>query len=405
MKAKRFLRAAVALAFALGMLAADLPPLALTPQTALAAVTQADIDKLKKESSSLSSKKSEVNKQLSALKKDKANTLKRKALLDQQIDLISEEIAVTEQQIAQYETLIDETERELAETQAQEEEQYALFCKRVRAMEERGTVSYWSVLFQAASFEELLGAMDFISEVMEADQRVIDDLRVLREQIAEKQQTLESSLAEQQAAKDELAVKSAELNSQRTEATSLIREMEENEADYKDVLAEIEAEEEKTQAEIVRLSKELAAQQGNTKVTYGGYIWPVTTSKRITSPFGTRNTGIKGASTNHRGIDIGGVYYSSTVYAAKSGTVIISTSNSVRGQYIVISHGSGNTTTYQHLSKRSVSVGTVVKQGDAIGVTGSSGVGSGPHLHFEITENGQLVDPLKYLTDYVKAWN
>ena len=404
MKAKRFLRAAVALAFTLGMLAADLPPLALTPQTA-SAVTQADIDKLKKESSSLSSKKSEVNKQLSALKKDKANTLKRKALLDQQIDLISEEIAVTEQQIAQYETLIDETERELAETQAQEEEQYALFCKRVRAMEERGTVSYWSVLFQAASFEELLGAMDFISEVMEADQRVIDDLRVLREQIAEKQQTLESSLAEQQAAKDELAVKSAELNSQRTEATSLIKEMEENEADYKDVLAEIEAEEEKTQAEIVRLSKELAAQQGNTKVTYGGYIWPVTTSKRITSPFGTRNTGIKGASTNHRGIDIGGVYYSSTVYAAKSGTVIISTSNSVRGQYIVISHGSGNTTTYQHLSKRSVSVGTVVKQGDAIGVTGSSGVGSGPHLHFEITENGQLVDPLKYLTDYIKAWS
>ena len=163
--------------------------------------------------------------------------------------------------------------------------------------------------------------------------------------------------------------------------------------------------EEKTQKEIVRLSKELAAQQGNTTVTYGGYIWPVTTSKRVTSPFGKRNTGIKGASTNHRGIDIGGVYYSSTVYAAKAGTVIISSSNSVRGQYIVISHGSGNTTTYQHLSKRSVSVGAVVKQGQAIGVTGSSGVGSGPHLHFEITENGQLVNPLKYLTDYVKAWN
>ena len=283
--------------------------------------------------------------------------------------------------------------------------EYELFCKRVRAMEERGTVSYWSVLFQSSSFEELLGAMDFISEVMEADQRVIDDLRVLQAQIAEKQQTLETSLAEQQSAKEALAVKNNELRDQRTEATGLIKEMEENEADYKDVLAEIEAEEEKTQKEIVRLSKELAAQQGNTTVTYGGYIWPVTTSKRVTSPFGKRNTGIKGASTNHRGIDIGGVYYSSTVYAAKAGTVIISSSNSVRGQYIVISHGSGNTTTYQHLSKRSVSVGAVVKQGQAIGVTGSSGVGSGPHLHFEITENGQLVNPLKYLTDYVKAWN
>ena len=368
MRTKRVLRAAVAFLFAFGVLAADLTPLRLLPQTA-SAVTQADIDKLKKESNALSSKKSEVNKQLSALKKDKANTLKRKALLDQQIDLISEEIANTEQQIAQYEALIEQTEQELSETQAQEADQYELFCKRVRAMEERGTVSYWSVLFQSSSFEELLGAMDFISEVMEADQRVIDDLRVLQAQIAEKQQTLETSLAEQQSAKEALAVKNNELRDQRTEATGLIKEMEENEADYKDVLAEIEAEEEKTQKEIVRLSKELAAQQGNTTVTYGG------------------------------------VYYGSTVYAAKAGTVIISSSNSVRGQYIVISHGSGNTTTYQHLSKRSVSVGAVVKQGQAIGVTGSSGVGSGPHLHFEITENGQLVNPLKYLTDYVKAWN
>ncbi|MCF2619185.1 peptidoglycan DD-metalloendopeptidase family protein [Oscillibacter valericigenes] len=403
MKTRRIFRAAVALLFALCVVAADLPPLSLAPQTA-SAVTQADIDKLKKESNALASKKSNVTKELNALKKDKANTLKRKSLLDQQIVLISDEIAVTEQQIAQYEALIEQTENELNEAQAQEAEQYQLFCKRVRAMEERGTVSYWSVLFQAASFEEMLGALDFISEVMEADQRVIDDLRVLQEQIAAKQATLEDSLAEQQSAKEQLAAKNSELRDQRTEATSLIKEMEENEADYREVLAEIEAEEEKTQKEIVRLSKELAAQQGNTKVTYGGYIWPVTTSKRVTSPFGRRNTGIKGASTNHRGIDIGGVFYSSTVYAAKAGTVIISSSNSVRGQYIVVSHGSGNTTTYQHLSKRSVSVGAVVKQGQAIGVTGSSGVGSGPHLHFEITENGQLVDPLKYLTDYVKAW-
>ena len=403
MRTKRILRAAVVFLFAFCVLATDLTPLTLTPMTA-SAVTQADIDKLKKESNALATKKANVTKQLSNLKTDKANTLKRKALLDQQIDLISEEIANTEQQIAQYETLIDQTERELADTQAQEADQYELFCKRVRAMEERGTVSYWSVLFRSSSFAELLGAMDFISEVMEADQRVIDDLRVLQEQIAEKQETLETSLAEQQAAKEQLAARNAELRDQRTAATDLIKEMEENEADYKDVLAEIEAEEEKTQKEIVRLSKELAAQQGNTKVTYGGYIWPVTTSKRVTSPFGKRNTGISGASTNHRGIDIGGVYYSSTVYAAKAGTVIISSSNNVRGQYIVISHGSGNTTTYQHLSKRSVSVGTVVKQGQAIGVTGSSGVGSGPHLHFEITENGQLINPLKYLTDYIKAW-
>ena len=71
---------------------------------------------------------------------------------------------------------------------------------------------------------------------------------------------------------------------------------------------------------------------------------------------------------------------------------------------MVISHGSGNTTTYQHLSKRSVSVNQKVSQGQVLGVTGSTGVSSGAHLHFEITENGQIVNPLKYLTNYVKGW-
>lgn len=135
-------------------------------------------------------------------------------------------------------------------------------------------MSYWSVLFQSSSFEELLGAMDFISEVMEADQRVIDDLRVLQAQIAEKQQTLETSLAEQQSAKEALAVKNNELRDQRTEATGLIKEMEENEADYKDVLAEIEAEEEKTQKGDRPPEQGACRAAGQHNGTYGGYIWP-----------------------------------------------------------------------------------------------------------------------------------
>lgn len=400
-RGRKRLRRALALAFALMLLLGESAPLA---EHASAAVTQAQINALKKDAQNIASKKSEISSQLKALAADKKNTLARKTLLDEQLSLVEQEIENVEEQIAQYELLIEQTAQELADTEAQEAEQYEVFCRRVRAMEERGTVSYWSVIFRSASFQELLGTMDFISEVMEADQRAIDDLRALQEQIGEKKAQLAAALEEQEAAKRELEQRQDELDTQRAEANRLISQINENTSEYADLLDEIEAEEKRTQEEIVRLSKELAAQQANSKKTYGGYIWPVTTSKRITSPFGSRNTGIAGASTNHKGIDIGGVYYNSTVYAAKAGTVIISTYNSVRGNYVVISHGSGNTTTYQHLSKRLVSVGAVVKQGDKIGITGSSGVGSGPHLHFEITENGVLIDPLKYLTDYVKAW-
>lgn len=138
----------------------------------------------------------------------------------------------------------------------------------------------------------------------------------------------------------------------------------------------------------------------------GSFRWP--TSGRISSYFGGRKSPGGIGSTNHKGTDIGRVGYTSSVYAAKAGTVIISQKSSSYGNYVVISHGSGNTTLYAHLSSRKVSVGDVVQQGQVIGITGSTGHSTGPHLHFEITENGVRINPLShgaeprkgYLTGY-----
>ena len=372
-----------------------------------AAVTQADIDALKSDAKELSTQKKELKQKLSALANDKASAIQRKNLLDQQISGISAEIANTEQQIAAYTQLINQTQQELEEAEAQEEKQYELFCQRVRAMEERGTASYWSVLFNASSFTDLLSTLDFINEIMEYDQGVIDDLQALQEEISAKKADLEEQKAGEEAAKAELVDRKAELNQQRKEADALVKEIESNESEYKDTLDAINAEEEDIQAKIVKLSKELAAQQvaqgKPSQAALGGYIWPVS-SRRITSPFGNRNTGISGASTNHKGVDIGGVGYSTEVKAAKAGTVIVAQHSSSYGNYVVVSHGSGNTTLYAHMSSIKVKVGQSVSQGTVVGITGSTGISSGPHLHFEITENGVRVDPRKYLTGYIKAW-
>ena len=138
--------------------------------------------------------------------------------------------------------------------------------------------------------------------------------------------------------------------------------------------------------------------------TKGGYIWPETVSRKITSPQGARNTGIKGASTNHKGVDIGGVGTTTSVLATKAGVVITSALSKSYGNYVVISHGPGNTTLYAHMSSRSVKEGDTVTQGQVIGITGSTGISSGPHLHYEITEGGSRVNPLDYLPGYIKAW-
>ena len=399
---KRVLRGLLALLCLAAMLASDALPYSMVRPVS-AAVTQADIDAKKSQKKNLESEKSKLQSELKSLQSDKSSALAQKTNLDNQIAIIRSEIANTEEQIAQYEELIEETEADIADTQQKHQAQYELFCTRVRAMEERGTVSYWSVLFHSADFSDLLAAMDFIGEIMESDQRVIDDLQATEKELAAKQADLEVNLAEQEAVRTELSSRNRELNEQLNAARELINSIAADEAAYQKLIREKEAAMEAQQAEIVRLSRQLAAQQRQAAATKGGYIWPCA-SHYVTSPVGSRFTGIRGASTNHAGIDIGRVYYSTQVVASKAGTVIISTYNAYRGNYVVISHGSGNTTTYQHLSKRTVSVNAKVSQGQVIGVTGSTGVSNGPHLHFEITENGQIVNPLKYLTNYEKGW-
>jgi len=387
----RLFRTVVTLVLALCLLAADLAP--------ALAVTQADIDALKKDAASLDSKKKELESQLDALADDKAEVLQRRKLLDQQVANTSAQIQNLESQISEYTALITQSEEELAETERQEAEQYELFCKRVRAMEEQGTVDYWSVLFRANSFSDLLSRLDAVNEIMEYDQRVIAQLKALQAEIEEKKASLEESKAQTESAKGELVVKKKELDVQRQQAIALIQEIQSNENQYESALSALDAEEERIQANIVKLSKELAAQQAAqgkpTQSSSGGYIWPVD-SRYITSTVGGRTSPGGVGSTNHKGTDIGRVGYTSPIYASKAGTVIVSQYSSSYGNYVVVSHGSGNTTLYAHMSSRKVEVGQYVNQGAVLGITGSTGNSTGPHLHFEITENGVRINPLSH---------
>lgn len=383
----------LALLMAVVLLAADMAPLAS------AKVTQADINKLKNESSALDKKQAEVEARLKELAKDKKQVLNRRDLLDDQIANTSAQISNVESQINNYNQLIAQSEAELADAEAREAEQYDLFCRRVRVMEEQGTVSYWEVLFGATSFADMLSRLNDVNEIMEADQSVIDNLKALQVQIAETKAGLEENKAATEVAKAELEIKKSALDSQRREANALVQEIKSNEAEYKDVAAELKAEEERIQAEIVRLSRELAAQQAaegkSQESNPGGYIWPVD-SRYITSTVGGRTSPGGVGSTNHKGTDIGRVGYTSPIYAAKAGTVIVSTYSRSYGNYVVVSHGSGNTTLYAHMSSRKVNVGQYVKQGAVLGITGSTGNSTGPHLHFEITENGERINPLSH---------
>ena len=171
-------------------------------------------------------------------------------------------------------------------------------------------------------------------------------------------------------------------------------------------------------AEQEKAAKEIAAEidrliaESDVVPSNEGFIWPVNTSKKISSPIGSRVAPGGFGSTNHKGVDICNVGFTSSVFATKSGKVILASSprqgsyygGSGYGNYVVVDHGGGVTTLYAHLSTVSVSKGQTVSQGTVLGITGSTGASTGPHLHYEVRINGVYQDPLNYLAGYIRMW-
>lgn len=132
-----------------------------------------------------------------------------------------------------------------------------------------------------------------------------------------------------------------------------------------------------------------------------GYIWPLAVRGRISSPFGFRNISV-GGNRYHGGVDIAAPT-GTVVRAARSGTVTRSGWTGAYGYAIYLNHEDGSQTRYAHLSGLLVAVGQTVSQGAAIGLVGTTGASTGPHLHFEIRFGGRAVNPLPYLTADVAA--
>lgn len=407
---RRFSCALLALAMVLSLVCLPVRPVTVYGQSAK--------DKL----AETREKIAELDQQLTEARANKENVMEQKYILDQRNSALMEEIELLSVQIS-------ETTARIEENEALEAQQYDLFCRQVREEEERGTTSYWSVLFKSTGFADLLSRLDFVNEVMDHDQAVIDNLRATRAKLAEDRSALEQQKAEMSDAQAELEQQIAEadaLIAQYTKEEGALQALhDEKEADAARLEREIkeaeererkrrEEEERKRKEEEERRRKEEQERQQQEQqqqeeqqtptVTESGYAWPTNNTRLITSPFGNRPAPGGIYSTNHKGVDIGAAY-GTNVLASKSGTVIISRWYGGYGYCVVIQHGYGNLTLYGHMSRLLCSEGQQVSQGQVIGLVGSTGNSTGPHIHFEIHENGVRVNPLNYLSGWVRGFS
>ena len=374
------------------------------------AVTQSEIDALKEEQRESQVKQQELKNQLADVKEDQAAAQQRRQLLQQQLEAINAELDSINAQISYYDQEIAQKEAERREAEAKEQAQYERFCERVRAMEEEGTVSYWSILFNAENFSDMLDRLADIDAVMDYDNQVMEELTAARQELERLQAELESARAEEQAAREQQEAKRAEQQAKVAQAQKLLDQIN---ADVAELNRQLDDEMEgaaEIQAEIARKQKQLEEERRQNNVTIDSetnYLWPLPGYYRLTSLFGYRIHPITGKANNHTGIDIpapAGTAILDTqgivdapggtpIQACKSGQVVTSAYHYSYGNYVVIDHGNGNSTLYAHMSSRAVSEGQMVSQGQTIGYVGTTGSSTGNHLHLEVRDNYTRVDP------------
>ena len=225
-----------------------------------AAVTQQDINNLKSQAAGLSSEKAALQKKLDSVSASKNSAVDKKYLLEQKINVLRSEIALSEQAIQEYTQLIAEKQVELEKAQAEEARYYDLFCDRVRDMEEGGDISYWSVLFQASDFADLLDRVNIISEVMDYDNGVMDALAAARQAVADAKAELEAGKVAEEQEKANLTARKSELDQEEAQVNALISQLNSQSESYSGELEVLEADANAIAKQIKKAEADYAAQ-------------------------------------------------------------------------------------------------------------------------------------------------
>ena len=369
---------------------------------------------IQKEIDALEDKNAEIQKQIDAIQsqynanyKDMQSIVEQKSAIDQEITLLNSKVDTTNEQIAAYGQLIADTQEELDAAQEDLRVLSEAHRERVRVMEEQGKLTYWQVIFEANSFTDLLDRINMVEEINASDRRRIEEMRVAADIVTATQMNLELEKSELEQVREQLAADEAALQEKRTESDGVLRELEEKAEEFEVLMAESEILQEDLMQEIAAKEKELKeakydeylaklALEGENPPSDATWITPVS-GWTLTSPFGMRVHPILKVSRMHNGIDMS-CAQGTPIYATRAGKVTAASYQAGgAGNYVSINHLDGFASIYMHMTHYVVSVGQTVSQGQLIGYVGSTGLSTGPHLHFGVSYAGTYVNPLAYI--------
>ena len=329
------------------------------------------------------------------LENSKDNVRGKISELNKSMIAISNKITELENMLLEKNEQIEETKEELIDAQATADKQYDDMKIRIQYMYENGQTSYLEQLLNAENLSDFLNSAEYINQIQQYDRQKLEEYKDTVAKIEAFELQLEDEKAELEDLKSDVEQEKAYVATviaKRENELALIK------ADLSDAMDEAEmleaevAAQEEVIAEIIRI---MAENQDKGEAYTGGYVWPVPASKRVTSDFGPRPSPTAGASSNHKGIDIGAPS-GSDIVAVAPGKVIISRYSSSAGYYITIDHGGGLCSVYMHCSKLLADVGDVVEFGGLLGTGPVMAVSKYGSEEF-IARKGRIPAPLQSL--------
>lgn len=384
-----------------------------------ASVSAASSSQIKEELNELEERNAEIEAELNALRgqlsdnRDELESLvAQKDLVDQEIVLLYEQMEVVNQQITVCAQLIADKQEEVDQAQARLQELQQKNLERIRAMEENGELSYWSVLSGASSFMEMLDRWEMVQEIAEADKKCLEELDKAAAEVAAARDALAEDQAELQNKRNQMDAVEQVLAQKRAETDALLIEMKAKGDEYEAMIEESEQMQEELMQEIANKKEEYQDAKdreqasspviGGATTTVNGIQWTVPCSYwRVSSPFGYRYHPLSGVWKMHNGVDLTGPE-ETPIVATRSGYVTTAAYQAGgAGNYVSLSHGDGFGSIYMHMTHYVVSYGQYVEAGQVIGYMGTTGGSTGVHLHFGISYNGVYVNPAEYIPSLV----
>lgn len=365
-----------------------------------------DIDEAKKEKEQLENELKDTEtalNNLEALKGDAEAYIKK---MDGYLENLTNHIYELEKQAQEKQSQISQKEAEIEDMQNQINEQYAAMKLRIQYMYENGEISYLTMFFEAQDMSDFLNRAEYLTEITEYDRNMLDKLQDAKDSLDIAKANLDMELAglnellkeaedERAAAEVLVAAKEQELDATNSDILTkeeAIKRQKEDIAAMESLIKELEEIERKRKEE-----EERRRQQQQVTYTGGSMMWPLPGRTYISSYFGNRADPFTGITSYHSGIDIPAPT-GTEIHAACGGEVAWAYYSSTAGNWVGIDHGNGLYTVYMHMSKILVTEGQQVQTGDVIGLVGSTGRSTGPHLHLSVRLNGAYVEPLNYVS-------